>query len=72
MYRVRWDRIVAVLVILLFPILLRWLSRHICVGPFKSMPVIGAISDNPELKALLLLAILLVSMLAIIKTVRRP
>jgi hypothetical protein len=71
-YQIKWDRILAVLLIILSPLLLGWLEKNIQIGPFESIPILGKLSVYPELKSLLLLAIILASILLILKSLKKP
>lgn len=72
MQKIRWDRVLAVTLIMLSPLIIKWLWKTIYIGPFENISVFGQLSRNPELKALLLLAIILVSVLLILKSMRKP
>jgi len=66
----RWDRIIAFVLLVLSPVIINWLSEAVYVGPFSEIPVIGTLDYYPEAKALLLLGILLTTFVLIIKLLR--
>lgn len=67
MYRVRWDRLFAVLTLLALPLLWHWLKKHISIGNLSDWPVLDGICQSVEVKGLILLAILLAGLLILIK-----
>ena len=72
MYRIRWDRILVFLTLLSMPLVLHWLRSNVNAGDFGAVPVLGeACSTDPELKSLILLAILLAAVYFFIKTLLR-
>lgn len=70
MYRVRWDRILVFLAIILLPVIYRWLSNNLHIGGFYQVPILGAACSNYEVKALILLGLLLISLVLIIKIIK--
>ena len=72
MYRIRWDRILVFLTLLSMPLVLHWLRSNVNAGDFGAVPVLGeACATDPELKSLILLAILLAAVYFFIKTLLR-
>jgi len=69
MYRVRFDRILAIVGLLLLPIVLRWLGNNLNIGGFYNVPILGSACHNPEIKALVLLGILLIGLVLILKVI---
>jgi heme A synthase len=65
MLRIKWDRLLAAVIILLSPLIYAWLHRRMAIGSFGSLPVLGVACQNPEVKALMLLAILLLAAVCI-------
>jgi len=68
--KTRWDRILAVLLILVLPVIVDWLYKVVYIGPFHRVPVLGALQYHPEAKALLLLGIILIGVVLIIKALK--
>ncbi len=69
--RIRWNRILAVILILFSPFIINWLRKSIHFPPFKVIPILGPLIDMPEAKALLLLAMLLFAAVAILRIIRK-
>jgi len=69
MYRIRLDRFVALMCLLLMPLILRWLGANLHIGSFSNIPILGSACHNPEYKALILLGILLIGLVLIIKVI---
>jgi len=68
--QLRWDRILAIMLILLAPVIISWLKDILYIGPFKRVPVIGALEYYPEARALLLLGVLLIGIVLLVKVFR--
>lgn len=68
--QVRWDRILAVLLILLLPVVLPWLANNVRVGDFSQVPFLGALCEDREMKALLLLGVVLVGFVGVVTIIR--
>ena len=68
--QVRWDRIIAVLLILLLPVVLPWLANNMQVGDFSQVPILGAMCEDREMKALLLLGVVLVGFVGVVTIIR--
>lgn len=71
MVQIKWSRILALALLLISPLVYGYLKRHISLGDFCSLPIVGVAAFNPELKGLMLLGIILISIVLVIKTVRR-
>jgi len=70
MYQVRWDRLLALVAILSFPLLYSWLKRNIRIVRFSDSPLFEFAHGNPELRQLLLLGVLLVGLVLLLKALR--
>ncbi|RKX21212.1 MAG: hypothetical protein DRP35_04825 [Candidatus Zixiibacteriota bacterium] len=70
MYNIRWDRVLVFASIILLPVIYRWLTNNLYIGSFYQFPILGAACSNPELKALILFGLLLLSLILIIKTLK--
>ena len=70
MYTIRWDRVLAFITIIMLPVIYRWLSNNLHIGSFYQFPILGTACSNYEVKALILLGILLISIVLIIKTLK--
>ena len=68
--KARWERIVAVLLLLLLPVIVSWLYKVIYIGPFHRLPLFGMLEYHPEAKALTLLGILLIGIVLIIRVMK--
>lgn len=69
--QIRWDRVLAVLAILSFPLVYSWLKRHIEIGRFNDYPLFAPIAANTEIRALVLLAVILSGVILLLKALRR-
>ena len=71
MYRVRWDRVLSAVGLLLLPLAVRWLGANTYIGSFYQFPLLGPVAcHNPEVKSLILLMLVLISVVMIVKTLR--
>jgi hypothetical protein len=68
--QIRWDRVLAVLAILSFPLVLSWLRHHIVIGRFNDYTLFASVANNTELKGILLLAVLLTGFVLLLKALR--
>ncbi len=68
--RLRWERILTLIGVLIAPILINWLYHCLYVGPFHRVRGIGKLEYYPEAKALALLGILLVGIVLAFKVLR--
>ncbi len=72
MYRIRWDHILVFLVLISLPWVMRFFRSNVAIGAFSDVPVLGEIcATDPELKSLILLAILLAAVYLFVKTLLR-
>jgi hypothetical protein len=69
MNRVKWDRVIAVLLLLFAPFIIRFLRRTFNFGNLSDLPL-GAEIAYSEVKGLILLRIILVSVLFVIKIMK--
>lgn len=70
MYRIHWEKLFAVLFLLFLPVILTWLNRHISIGNFAQIPVLGLACEYTEAKALILWAILLATVVLTVRTIK--
>jgi len=68
-HQVRWDRLLAVLAILAFPLVYSWLRRHVEIGPF-SHSMFAPVASSAEIKGLVLLAVILLGVVLLLKALR--
>jgi len=68
--RLRWDRILALLLMLISPVIINWLYKSLYIGPFHKVTGIGRLDVYPEAKALALLGVLLIGIILVFKTLR--
>lgn len=68
--RLRWDRILALIMVLIAPVLINWLYDNLYIGPFYRVTGIGRLEYYLEAKALALLGILLVGVVLVFKVLR--
>ena len=72
MYRMRWDRILVILTLLMLPLIFSWLGRNLSIGGFGNLPLIGSVASQYwEVKALILLGIVLLGIVLLVKTLLR-
>lgn len=71
MYRIRWDRILAVIALICLPLMLHWLGKNISIGGLADVPMLNIICQSDENRGLTLLGILLAGALAILKVLLR-
>lgn len=71
MYKLRLDRIAAVILIILAPFILRFLKKSFSFGSFSDLPFGYSVASDPELKGLILLGMILIAMLLIVKILNR-
>lgn len=69
MYQIRWDRLLGVLAILVFPLAYSYLSRHVEIGKFSDS-LFAPFVNNPEIKGLVLLAVILLGVVLLLKALR--
>jgi len=70
MYRIRWNNVLIFITIILLPVIYGWLKSNLYIGSFYHVPVLGIACSNTEIKALILLGLLLISFVLIIKTLK--
>ena len=71
MYQIRWDRVLAVVILLALPLLWHWLKSNVALGSFCEVPILGALALDPSTKGLLLLAVILLAAIAVFKTLMK-
>lgn len=71
MYRIHWDRVLIFVALVSLPLVLHWLSTNVSIGGFADVPVLGQACQEPEVKGLLLLGIILVGVYLFIRTLLR-
>jgi hypothetical protein len=71
-YRLRWDRILVILALLMLPLIFGWLGKNLDLGGFGNLPFIGSVASHYwEVKALILLGIVLLGIVLLVKTLLR-
>jgi hypothetical protein len=71
MGRIRWDRVLATIILLILPLLWHWLSSNVALGSLCEVPILGTLALNPKTKGLLLLGVVLLTVLAVCKVVAK-
>ena len=71
MNRIRWDRVMAVVILLALPLLWHWLRSNVALGSFCEVPILGALALDPSTKGLLLLSVVLLAAIAVFKTLMK-
>ena len=71
MYQIRWDRVMAVVILLALPLLWHWLRSNVALGSFCEVPILGALALDPSTKGLLLLSVILLAAIAVFKTLMK-
>jgi len=66
----RWDRILAVVGLVLSPFILRWFADNINFGSFNSLPIIRSCSNVWEVKSLVLLCLVMLGIVLAVKLIR--
>jgi len=61
----------AVVILLALPLLWRWLRSNVALGSFCEVPILGALALDPSTKGLLLLSVVLLTAIAVFKTLMK-